>query len=205
MLLNVTFHPAQLVCEADPRIGCGCRAKQVIAELQTIPGIREAWVHRRGHAMAVRWWAEPDWEHADRRVRPVLAGGCGVVPAPAPSQLELDTFPDPSVWLRGSDVDDLSDQEARTIAQRVIARLCLQHRSFDNLGALHPALVAGLRDVLIDGVDMPIETRFVRMVEATMRVLEAHLSTEEFERIRWRLADSTLLLPAEDPAPDVLL
>lgn len=56
----VGFYSAPLVCEAVPQIGCGCRAKPVLARLEQQSDIERAWLHRRGDVIAVEWRRELD-------------------------------------------------------------------------------------------------------------------------------------------------
>lgn len=189
----VTFHAATLVCEADPTIGCGCRAKQVIGDLEHSPVVEKAYLHRRGHVIAVVWRTDPRSPQLMRQVESILASRSGVVRAPAWSQAELDTFPDPAWWLGGSGVDRLSEDEARTIAARVMQRLFPNGLPGPDAESTESALAAGMRNVLIAAEDISIEARFSRMLEVTLRVLATRLHPQEFERVKHLVVVETLL------------
>jgi hypothetical protein len=125
MQRGVCFYSAPLVCEAVPQIGCGCRAKPVLARLDGQSDIERAWLHRRGAVIAVEWRRELDIDQQLDILRAAFGAGSEIAPVPATPSLELlTTFPDPQHWYRRESVDQLSQEEAHTIAARLV-----RHRS----------------------------------------------------------------------------
>ena len=122
---KISVFQVRLRCEGAPKIGCGLRAKPVLQNLERLPGVREAWLSRAGNLIAV--------------VRTVTGNGTeGVNPALAVVRKHriavqalrgerfakaLTDFASQSGWYRSADVDRLSDEEARVIAARLVARL----------------------------------------------------------------------------------
>lgn len=85
MPAHVGFYSAPLVCEAVPQIGCGCRAKPVLARLEQQSDIERAWLHRRGDVIAVEWRRELDVDQQVGLLRAALGGGSGIAAVPAAS------------------------------------------------------------------------------------------------------------------------
>jgi hypothetical protein len=122
---EVAVFRVRLRCEAAQHIGCGLRAKPVLQDLECLPSIREAWLSRAGNLIAVVRTARAS---GARDADPALAvfrkhrisvhalRGAWFTKA-------LNEFTLGSGWHRGADVDDLSNEEARIIAARLVTRL----------------------------------------------------------------------------------
>jgi len=115
----------RLRCEAAPKIGCGVRAKPVLQDLERVPGLREAWLSRDGNLIAVvravtgsRTKGTDPALAAFRKHRIAVETLRGKRLANA-----LKDFASQSGWHRGAEVDRLSEEEARIIAARLVARL----------------------------------------------------------------------------------
>ena len=201
MRTHVRFYSAPLVCEADPRIGCGCRAKPVLARLGAQPDIERAWLHRRGDVIAVEWRRELDVDQQVDLLRAALGGGGDVASVPAaPSSELLTTFPDPKHWYRRETVDQLSEEEAHTIAARLILHLSRERVPLPDGAALQCDLACTLRDVLIEDEDIHIETRLARLLAAAREVLQQHLGSQALPPLETLLTPATLL-PADGVHP----
>ena len=122
--MAVGLYAVPLVCEAVPQIGCGCLAKPVLARLDVHPDIAEAWLHHRGDVIAIEWLRELEVDQQVGLLRAALGGDSHVaLVAAAASSVLLATFPNPSYWYQHETVDQLSQEEAHTIAARLIQRL----------------------------------------------------------------------------------
>lgn len=197
----VAFYFAPLVCEAAPQIGCGCRAKPVLARLEDQSDIERAWLHRRGAVIAVEWRRELDVDQQVGLLRAALGGGGDVASAPAASSSALlTTFPDPQHWYRRESVDQLSKEEAHTIAARLVLHLSREGVPLPNGAALQCDLACALRDVLIGDEDIPIETRLARLVAAAREVLQQQLGSQALPQLETLLTLATLL-PADVAHP----
>src|ERR1700737_5488980 len=64
---RISVFKAPLVCPAAPQIGCGGASKPILLELETEPGVLEAWLNRAGTRIAVVWKPESNAE-ARRKV-----------------------------------------------------------------------------------------------------------------------------------------
>ncbi len=125
---DTTFYRVPLMCQAARGLGCGSRAKPVLLDFQKKPIVQEAWLNQTGEILAVVWTHGSG--PADRRsVVAAVADAHGV------SVDELDTtardaaltgFRAGTGWHRGTDIDQLSAQEARVIASRLLQRVSCQ-------------------------------------------------------------------------------
>lgn len=118
---SMSFFHVPLVCEAASHIGCGTRARPVLAELEREAGVREAWLSRDGTALGIVW----DGEARDpERVQSILRrhGVAGLELRGAEHQRSYESFASGG-WCRSMQVQDLSAEEARLIVARLIRRL----------------------------------------------------------------------------------
>lgn len=122
---EVAVFQVRLRCEAARQIGCGLRAKPVLRDLERLPSIREAWLSRTGKLIAVVRAAKGSGaKEADPALTVFRKHRISVQPLRgARFATALNEFTSRSEWLRGSDVDQLSGEEARIIAARLVARL----------------------------------------------------------------------------------
>src|SRR6516225_656669 len=51
----ITFYDVTLVCDDEPAIGCGSRAKPLLIDLERRSAIKEAWLNRAGTIVAIVW------------------------------------------------------------------------------------------------------------------------------------------------------
>jgi hypothetical protein len=112
----IAFYDVLLVCGAAPAIGCGSRAKPLLMDLERQAAIDEAWLNRAGTIVAIVWSgpartaevAKPVFErhevqYSERRDDRQTA------------------FRKEGAWFRGAEVDQLSSEEAREIAETSVA------------------------------------------------------------------------------------
>ena len=118
----VRFFAVALACEAAPHLGCGPIAAPVLAELEEQPGIREAWLNRKGTVLGVSWAGAG----ADPRAVIRTLGERGI----SASELESaghhhahETFVRRDGWYRPAQLQALSAEEAQVIAARLVGRL----------------------------------------------------------------------------------
>lgn len=113
-----------LCCPAAPGLGCGIAAKPVLGSIARVPSVRSVWLNRCGTMLAVEWQDPHGPSNVDAVVAQVAAHGLHVdvlhhdAHDAAPARLELA-----SEWVEQADLDRLSAQEARVIAQRLARRL----------------------------------------------------------------------------------
>ncbi len=149
---DTTFYRVPLTCHAARGLGCGSRAKPVLVDLQKKPIVQEAWLNQTGEILAVVW--KPGSTAADRQtVVTAVADAHGV------SMDELDAgaheaaltgFRGGAGWHRGTDVDQLSAQEARVIAERLLHRVSVTTPTAQRkMLVIQPALTEAIRRQLV--------------------------------------------------------
>jgi hypothetical protein len=112
----ITFYDIPLVCGAAPAIGCGSRAKPLLMDLEQQSTIREAWLSRAGTIVAIVWSgpartaevATPVFERHEVQYKERRDD-------------KPSSFRKKGSWFRGAEVDQLSLEEAREIAEFSVA------------------------------------------------------------------------------------
>jgi len=122
---EVTFYEVPLTCGAAPHIGCGSRAKPVLLELEMCSDIAEAWLNRAGTLLAVVWKDASGAASRHRGIDAVLEKhGMTATEVKRDAYAKLcQEFRSRKDWLRGSEVDRLSAEEAEVIAARLVRRI----------------------------------------------------------------------------------
>ena len=122
---DISFFKVPLVCPAAPNIGCGSRAKPILLELEKQDAIAEAWLNREGTLLAIVWKKEANRKARKRSLTAVLKDQ-GIEAHELGSRerkTALAEFPSSKEWLRGSDVDRLSQEEAGIMAARLARKI----------------------------------------------------------------------------------
>src|SRR6266496_4451903 len=116
---SVTFYKTPLVCNAAPDIGCGSRSKPVLLELEKNPAVKEAWLNRGGTIIAIVW---KDKDQTETVVKAIFdKNEISFTPISENEAARyLTTFRRENLWYRGADVDELSREEATTIAESAV-------------------------------------------------------------------------------------
>ena len=122
---RISVFEVPLVCPAAPEIGCGSRSKPILLELEKQNSVAEAWLNRQGTLLAIVWQSEAKRKARNASLKLVmkrqeldarqLEG--------AERKKALADFPSAKEWLRGSDVDRLSEEEARIMGGRVVRKI----------------------------------------------------------------------------------
>ncbi len=121
----VAVYRVPLTCEAAPHLGCGTRAKPALRAIEQQAGVLEAWLNREGTMLAVVW---TDWSTCRSETRPLPTllkrYGLGAAELEGGERREaLAAFGFEGNWHRPSALDRLSEEEARVIAARMLARV----------------------------------------------------------------------------------
>lgn len=122
---EVIVFQVRLRCEAAPKIGCGLRAKPVLQDLACAPGIREAQLNQAGNLIAAVTTAPARGSESTDAALAVFRRHRVAAEMLRGERLEnaLSDFASRSGWHHAADVDRLSEEEARIIAARFVARL----------------------------------------------------------------------------------
>ena len=122
---RVSVFQVPLVCPAATQIGCGSRAKPILLAFEREPPVEAAWLNRAGTLMAIVW--RPETKRKARRATFKEVSTHEALDARELAGTErkkaLEDFPSEKQWLRGSDVDRLSEEEARIVADRLIRKI----------------------------------------------------------------------------------
>lgn len=122
---RISLFTVPLRCEAAPDIGCGPISKPILLQLEREPAISEAWLNGTGTVLAVIEAENHGQETRTKAVQAVFAKK-GLTATELDGQAretELKSFLSADPWYRGADVDNLSQQEAKTIAARLVRRV----------------------------------------------------------------------------------
>lgn len=123
-LQQVSFYRVPLACPAARNLGCGSAAKPVLLALQEKDTIQEAWLDHPGTTLAIVWNKGVNSSTRTAELQSVaeehgislheLAG--------AQRDEKLKSFESRKGWYRGAEVDQLNEEEAMVIADRLIRR-----------------------------------------------------------------------------------
>lgn len=176
---QVDFYRVPLMCPAARGLGCGSRAKPILLDLEKAPGVAEAWLDHTGETLAVVWAADrpPSQRTAllanvskQHSVRLTELSG-------EARESSLTSFRGQKGWLRGADVDRLSEQEAEVIADRLIARTVSKASSAKGkMDAFRPTLTSTIRKQLVGEMPSMEECRDKLMTAARPHLNESELS-----------------------------
>jgi hypothetical protein len=115
-MTHVAFYDVALACEAAPSIGCGIRAKPLLAELEANAQVARAWLSRSGTVLAVEWRAAP----AEPVPQPI--GATRITDAALLAEMRRELAAGRG-WYRKEEIDELSEEESRVIAERLMRRM----------------------------------------------------------------------------------
>ncbi len=119
---RISLFKVSLQCPAAPQIGCGNASKPILLDLESRPGVLEAWLNRAGTMIAVVWKPESDAE-TRRNVTAELKEDHATEIKRESRDEELKDFLSGKGWYRGADVNRLSEEEAGIIAARLVRRV----------------------------------------------------------------------------------
>jgi len=116
------FLRVPLVCGAAPHVGCGTIARPVLVEVEQQRGVREAWLNREGTILGVVCAVEAgDFDDVLRALS--RHGIAGIELEHHERQLAHEAFVRGNGWYRPTQLQELSAEEARVIAARLVRRL----------------------------------------------------------------------------------
>jgi hypothetical protein len=121
---RISIYKVPLVCPAAPQIGCGSRAKPVLLAFEHQPLVESAWLNHAGTLLAVVWKA-----NTKRKERSTVVRNVSKDQRLDASELKGEERKEPlgaflsGSWLRGSDVDRLSEEEATIMAGRLLHKI----------------------------------------------------------------------------------
>lgn len=142
---NITFYTVGLVCNAAPTIGCGSRSKPVLLELEKHASIKEAWLNRKGTVIAVVWEESTSANAKKETIGTIFSSNN--LPVNEVNEKDhaknLESFKSGRSWLRTSDVDTLSKEEAGVLADKLV-------EAFKTKGTLSKSQQDRLKSDMVD-------------------------------------------------------
>jgi len=142
---NISFYIVGLVCNAAPTIGCGSRSKPVLLELEKHASIKEAWLNSKGIVIAVVWEESTSANAKNETTKAIFSSKN--LPVNDMDKEEYDenlaSFTNDTSWLRTSDVDTLSKEEAGVLADKLVG-------AFKKKGTLSASQQGRLKGDMVD-------------------------------------------------------
>ena len=190
---KVSFFDTPLVCNAARDIGCGSRSKPVLLEMEQHSSIKEAWLNRPGTVIAVVWNDDVSAKDRSAIIEPMFTQhkvGFVLVKKKAIRSEHIASLGNEGEWYRGSEVDQLSIEEAGRIADEATSRVLdaglIDEKEAEAIGADIEAYFAK-ELVKIRSLDQlrADEEMFYDEIGA---IFERHIGKERSERI-WTWAE----------------
>jgi hypothetical protein len=119
---DISFFRVPLVCSAAPSIGCGSRSKPVLASFEESSNVDEAWLNRAGTMIAIVWKKGTDSSVKNEITKKIFAKHHLTADELNSKEYNSvsESFGKGENWLKGSEVDKLSREEASIFAERLI-------------------------------------------------------------------------------------
>jgi hypothetical protein len=183
---TITFYDVPLVCGAAPSIGCGSRAKPLLVDLERQTPIKEAWLNRTGTMVAIVWRGLARREEV---IRPVFERHEIQYSERSHDKQTAEFFRIKGNWLRGQEVDRLSLEEAREIAETSVTSAIKDGLvSVEEAGQIESDLEAYFRKELVKfrtKEEMLRDTRS-KFPDAILNIYERHVGPERMAALRTR-------------------
>lgn len=193
---KMSFFRVPLVCEAAVHLGCGTRARPVLAGAERAPGVGEAWLNREGTMLGIVWAGACDSEELLRVLAP---HGVAAVEVHGEDYLQAyDAFATGDAWYRAGQMQELSNEEAHVIAARLVRRL-VQEMSLPTAAA--ERLTAGLEQAcaraLAEASAVSASERQEQIASAVLNSARKVLEAAEFAAFQAVVALGHRPLPGE--------
>lgn len=122
---NINFYKVPLVCNAAPTIGCGSRAKPVLKDFEDSKEVSEAWLNRAGTVIALVWNEESRNGGKESISKNIFSKHQINVQELTSDEYTTtyESFTQQDNWLKSTEVDKLSKEEASIIADQIIGAI----------------------------------------------------------------------------------
>jgi hypothetical protein len=118
--IRISVYDVPLRCPLVDGLGCGSMAKPFLTELERKPNVAEAWIDHSGTRLAVMWKANISRPARARVVEDVSKITKLSELSDGARQLALQSIRSGSGWYRANNVDELSREEAESVARRLL-------------------------------------------------------------------------------------
>ncbi len=183
---GIAFYQVPMMCPAARDLGCGSLAKPVLLDLEKAPAVEEAWLDHTGQTLAVIWMgcsAAPDRTATLAAISEAHGVSMGEELNGPARQAALQSFRTGDGWLRGAEVDRLSEQEADVVANRMLARLVRTiPAAKTKVESLKPMLTEAIRHLLVE-TDLSDHARS-EYQEKVLAAAGQHLNDHEASALR---------------------
>lgn len=189
---RVTLFQVPLMCSAVKGLGCGGKARPLMAQLEKHADIAEAWLNHPGTVLAVVWKQPQQHAHAADVIGSVfVAKGMQLTPLRGAALVEaVRDFATRKQWYRGDEVNRLSEEEAKVMAERIVRRV-------ETRVGLSPKQAAALRaDVNRICADMLLRGG-AREMKVFVESAAAYLNARQVAALETAIADGFGALPGE--------
>lgn len=192
---RVSLFQVPLQCPSAPEIGCGSKAKRILAALEASPVIAEAWLNQAGTSLAVVGGENSTPETRAKAVQTILEKRN--VKATALAGVAGDTafkdFAARTGWYRGAELNQLSEQESGIIAARLVRRLQAEvSLSEEKARALEAAFTDAFKRHYTRDLDKPDQTPLDLLKPA-----REHLDEKSIAALKDTIASGLRPLPNE--------
>jgi hypothetical protein len=182
----VTFYDVPLVCGAAPAIGCGSRAKPLLIDLERQSAIKEAWLNRTGRILAIVWSGPVFTEEV---AKPVFERHEIPYGERHDDSQTAASFRMKGSWMRGAEVDRLSLEEAREIAETSVASAAKERLvSVEEAAQIKFDIEAYFREELVKfrtKEELRQDARG-KFQEAILNIYDKHVGTERTVEVQAR-------------------
>ena len=182
----ITFYDVPLVCGAAPAIGCGSRAKPLLMDLEQRTAIKEAWLNRAGTIVATVWSGPARTEEV---AKPVFERHEIPYTERRDDKQTAESFRSKGRWLRGAEVDRLSLEEARVIAETSVSAAARERLvSVEEATQIKSDIEAYFRDELVrlrTKQELLQDTQG-KFPQAVLNIYQKHLGMERTAEVQAR-------------------
>lgn len=121
---RVAFYDIALTCSSAPKLGCGSRAKRVLATLTADARVAAGWVNEAGTRLVIAWTKATAPLTADQLNEILGPHGLAVNAIDVKSRPDLlASFRTNQGWFDSATIDELSRKESGVIAERLVRRI----------------------------------------------------------------------------------
>ena len=121
---RLAFYDIALTCSSAPKLGCGSRAKRVLATLTADNRVAAAWVNEAGTRLGIAWTQAAAPLTADQLNEILGSHGLAVNAIDDKTRSELlASFRTRQGWFDSATIDELSRKESGVIAERLVQRM----------------------------------------------------------------------------------
>jgi len=182
----IAFYDVPLVCGAAPAIGCGSRAKPLLMDLEQRTAIKEAWLNRAGTIVAIVWSGPVRTEEV---AKPVFERHEIQYRERGDDRKTTGSFRSEGTWLRGAEVDRLSLEEAREIAETSVSAAARERLvSVEEAAQIKSDIEAYFREELVRLRTKQELLQYTqgKFPQAVLNIYEKHIGVERTAEVQAR-------------------